>query len=184
MKVGDRIRLPPTLSHPADEYRVVEIVANQVRLVSKHGARRWVSASQLQDLIERATPVKSSPVTPDSFDRDEGVLSLAGYHVGSTAGLPPVNRQIVLRRVFDMPTAVLPVGRDDSYRAEWGEASSKKRLRKMVRCLESFISMHLGRGVQYRKSIADWKADLQWIATELGAANGFKCYPMSFPPDS
>ena len=41
MKVGDRVRLPRTLSQPAGEYRVVAVDANYIRFVStKEGVKR------------------------------------------------------------------------------------------------------------------------------------------------
>jgi hypothetical protein len=45
--------------------------------------------------------------------------------------------------------------------------------------------LRLGQGVQYnRRSIREWKEDLHWLDSELRAPNGFKCYPMWFPPSS
>jgi hypothetical protein len=184
VKVGEWVRLPPTLSQAAGEYRIAAIVGNRVQLVSRKGVRRVEAQDRLSSLIERATPRPTSPVATGSFSRDEGVLSSLGYHVGATAGLPPASRQIVLRRVFDMPATQLPVGQDQGYRAEWGDRCSEKRLSKMMRCLESFISLHLGRGVQYRRSISEWREDLQWLDAELRAPNGFTCYPMWFPRTS
>ncbi len=185
MNVGDWVRLPATLSQAAGDYRIVKILGDYVELVSKTGERRMEALDRLPTLVERATPKPTSSVTTDSFRRDEGVLSSLGYHVGATAGLPPDNRQIVLRRVFEMDAAQLPVGNDEDYRAEWGERRSENRLAKMMRCLESFISLRLGQGVQYnRRSIREWKEDLHWLDSELRAPNGFKCYPMWFPPSS
>jgi hypothetical protein len=156
MNVGDWVRLPATLSQAAGDYRIVKIVGDYVELVSKKGERRMEALDRLPTLVERATPKPTSSVTTDSFRRDEGVLSSLGYHVGATAGLP----------------------------AEWGERRSENRLAKMMRCLESFISLRLGQGVQYNRSIREWKDDLHWLDTELRAPNGFRCYPMWFPPSS
>lgn len=183
MNIGDRVSLPATLSHPAGEYRIVQIDGADVRLRSKSGIERWVRGGHLPALIERATPPPSSPVNADSFQRDEGVLRRSGYRVGAM-GLPVVNRQIVLRRIFQMPASKLPVGDDELYRAEWGEAASEKRTTKMFRCLENFILLHLGRDITYARSIAEWKVDLHWIDVELRAPNAFRCHPMWFPPDS
>lgn len=83
--------------------------------------------------------------------------------------MPAINRQIVLRRVYAMPPAKLPAGNDEAYRAEWGEERSQKRLSKMARCLESFISLHLRRDHEYQRSIKEWKEDLEWLDKELGA---------------
>ena len=148
MRVGDRVRLPPTLSQPAGEYCIVAIEGNEIRLVSKNGIERRVTKDDLPILVGRATPAVTAPVSADSFNRDDGVLSQAGYHVGSAAAMPAINRQIVLRRVFEMPAVLLPVGGDESYRAEWGEPCSERRLSKMMRCLESFISLRVDRGFQ------------------------------------
>jgi len=170
MKMGDRVRLPPSLSQPAGEYRIVAFDDNYVRLVStKQGVKRSVSKDELPVLIGRATPAPTTVLAADAFARDEGVLSRSGYHVGAAAALPAVNRQIVLHRVFAMPAAQLPAGNDEAYRAEWGEARSQKRLSKMARCLESFISVHLTRGHEYQRSIKEWKEDLDWLDKELGA---------------
>ena len=83
--------------------------------------------------------------------------------------MPAINRQIVLRRVFAMPRAKLPAGNDDAYRAEWGEECSQKRLSKLARCLESFVSVHLTRGHEYQRSIKEWREDLEWLDEKLGA---------------
>src|SRR5689334_328001 len=98
MKVGDRVKLPPSLSEPGGEYRIVAMNADTVRLRSKHGVERRVAKDQLPILLARATPIATTPVSSESFSRDHGVLSQEGYHVGAIANLPPVNRQIVLRR--------------------------------------------------------------------------------------
>jgi len=181
-KIGDRLRLPPTLSQPGGEYRIVSIAEGSVRLRSKDGVERYENAEDLPSLLCRARPVASTPITSDTFRRDDGVLSAEGYHVGMTAGLAPNRRQIVLRRVFNKPATELLVGGDEIYRAEWGEARSEARLAKIIRCLESFINLHWNRGRQYRKSISDWIADLTWLDEELREPNGFKCYPMDFGP--
>lgn len=174
MKVGDRVRLPPTLSQPGGEYRIVAIDDNHFRVVSTKGAvNRRVAKDQLLILIARATPAPTTVVDANAFARDEGVLSRTGYRVGAAAAMPSINRQIALGRVFETPAAQLPVGNDDVYRAEWGEARSEKRLSKMTRCLETFISLHLSRGLRYRRSIAEWKEDLQWLDVELRVPNGF-----------
>jgi hypothetical protein len=170
MKVGDRVRLPPTLSQPGGEYRIVAIDDDRFRLVStKERVKRAVAKDQLPALVARATPAPTTALDADAFARDEGVLSRSGYHVGAAAAMPAINRQIVLRRVFTMPAAQLPSGNDEAYRAEWGEERSQKRLYKMACCLESFISAHLTRGLEYKRSIAEWKEDLAWLGVELGA---------------
>ncbi len=170
MRIGDRVRLPPTLSQPGGEYRIVAVDEAHVRLVStKESVKRSVAKDQLSVLAARATRAPTTVLAADAFTRDEGVLSLSDYHVGAAAAMPAINRQIVLRRVFAMPAAELPAGNDEAYRAEWGDERSQKRLAKMARCLESFISVHLARGHEYKRSIKEWKEDLEWLAKELGA---------------
>jgi len=170
MKIGDRVTLPPTLSQPGGEYRIVALDDNDVHLISTKGwVKRSVASDQLPVLAARATPAPTTVLAADAFARDEGVLSRSGYHVGAAAAMPAINRQIVLRRVFAMPAAKLPAGNDDAYRAEWGEECSQKRLSKLARCLESFISVHLTRGHEYKRSIKEWREDLEWLDDELGA---------------
>lgn len=182
MKKGDRVRLPATLSQPAGEYRIVRIDADLIHLVStKGGVKRQVPGDQLPQLMERATPAPSAAFHTGAFNRDEGVLSLSGYGVGATAEMPALNRQIALRRVFEQPAAQLRVANDEVYRAEWGEARTEKRLVKMMRCLESFISLHMSRGLEYRRAIAEWKEDLEWLDAKLRAPNGFRYRSMWLP---
>ena len=170
MKIGDRVRLPPTLSQPGGEYRIVAVDDDHVRLRStKGGVKRIVAKDQLPVLAARATPVPTTVLAADAFGRDEGILSRSGYRVGAAAAMPTINRQIVLRYVYGMSAAQLPAGNDEAYRAEWGEARSQERLNKMARCLESFISLHMKRGQEYQRSINEWKEDLEWLGEELGA---------------
>jgi hypothetical protein len=174
--IGDRIRLPASFAEPSGEYLVVSIEGEFAVLRSaKDNIKRHVRLGELPDLLARTSPVPTSPITSGAFGRDDGVLSALGYHVGATAALPPTNRQIALRLAFGMPYSKLPVGSDEIYRAEWGEADSEQRFAKMLRCLESFISLHLNRGSEYHRSIREWKADLEWLQDEIGIRNGFHC---------
>ena len=146
-------------------------------LSSKDNLRRFVRLDEIPGLIERTTPPPSVPVTSDSFHRDRGVLSELGYRVGAHAAMPAINRQIALRRVFNRPSEKLPVGIDEAYRAEWGDAGTVERFAKMARCLESFVQLHARHPDKYRRSIAEWKADLKWLETEIGDPYGFSLPP-------
>ena len=83
--------------------------------------------------------------------------------------MPAINRQIALLRVFTTLAKDLPVGTDEPYRVEWGEAGTEARFAKMRRCLESFVDLHLKHPPEYRRSIAEWRDDLRWLEREVGA---------------
>ncbi len=174
LKVGDRLRLPATLSQPGGEYRVVAIKDDMVEFrSSKDNVTRFVKLDDVPALLERLTPTATTPITSESFGRDHGVLSQMGYRVGAHAALPAINRQIALRRVFTTLAKDLPVGTDEPYRVEWGEAGTEARFAKMRRCLESFVDLHLKHPPEYRRSIAEWRDDLRWLEREVGEPNGF-----------
>ncbi len=89
------------------------------------------------------------------------MLSALGYHVGSTEGLPEVERRFLLDQVF---VICLPPLNDYGYMLEWNAPKSPGRLKKLAETLAA-----LTRNAKRRKSkdlqlaCDDWQADLDYL---------------------
>lgn len=102
-----------------------------------------------------------------------GILAHMGYRVGKTAGRSRRKRQRVLKRVFWEED--LPFVKDRAYMQQWGEAASRKRLRKMADTIASLCRNEKRRNEQLGGSldeaISQREEDLAWLKRDLYDGN-------------
>ena len=134
---------------------------------------------QLIDLFEKQSANESDPGFPfpeihihdvrannDSVMgnpdwRDVGLLKLSGYSVGKTYGIPSPKRIRILNYIFLKDD--LSDIRDRSYAAEWGEAKSLLRLKKMADSISSFANQAIRNPNDTSVAVAHWTHDLAYL---------------------
>lgn len=101
---------------------------------------------------------KSEKLTIDA--PDIGVLKAVGYHVG-VSGEDTAVRRILLDNVFRRR---LPPVDTFSYMQEWGQPSSRDRLKKMADTIAAFarLQKQMNNGAR-GKAIQDWEMDLKYL---------------------
>ena len=94
----------------------------------------------------------------------DGVLSAFGYHVGNFGITDAGQRQKLLALIFeaDLPPVLSP-----EYILEWGQPSSKQRLRKLSRVLRGLVSSkskQVPNKKSLKRAVDHWKDDLSFLA--------------------
>jgi len=169
MSAGDWVHLGVTLSFGEGLYKVITISAAGVTVRGEDGRNHALSKEQFETLmLAPASPKRRFAKKTDFFDRTDGVLAAAGYHVG-ISGLSKVKRRGVLTWVFETPLNALPKVGDAAYRAEWGESRSAKRFNKITSCLWTFAQNGMARREQPREAVNDWQDDYKWFYEAYGA---------------
>jgi hypothetical protein len=93
--------------------------------------------------------------------RQQGMLSLLGYHVGETEPTPRNVRQCILEYAFE---CYLPPLQDIAYYAEWGPPVTPRRLEKLANTLAALVRNAKRRHqIAYRVAIDDWEHDLWFL---------------------
>jgi hypothetical protein len=117
-------------------------------------------------------PVTAAPVgtrrLKDIPWREEGMLSLLGYHVGKTQPTPPAIRLRILEYTFecDLP----PVG-DRAYFLEWGKPRTSQGLRKLANTSTALTRNAKRRDqVSYSAAINGWEKDLAFLRNKYYAS--------------
>ena len=168
MSAGDWVRLGATLSFGEGLYKVITMSTPGVTVRGGDGQNHALSTEQFEKLmLAPAAPKRRFARKADFFDRKDGVLAAAGYHVGIT-GLGKAQRREVLRWVFEQPLNALPRVGDAAYRAEWGESRSAKRVNKITSCLWTFAQNGMARREQPREAVNDWQEDYKWFCETYG----------------
>lgn len=114
---------------------------------------------------------------------DVGVLKIMGYHVGMS-GEDKAVRRILLDNVFNRR---LPPVHSFSYTKEWGQPTSRTRLKKLAdtiaACARNQKRMNNGsRG----KAIQDWEMDLKYLHRKYykGKFDGEPFWPTTRDPNA
>mgnify|MGYP001306304517 CR=1 FL=1 len=99
------------------------------------------------------------------FNSELGLLGLLGYRVGEN-GLPTQRRRKIISKVIVIPTEMVESATRVLHRSvdnihEWGEAGSRKRIHKLVRTLEAFISLNEDNPSK-NEAVRNWSSDLSW----------------------
>lgn len=100
------------------------------------------------------------PVTiGEGFDSDEASSPLyrMGYSVAQQLGLTPSARHDVLVETYQEET--LPWCISDEYMEDWGQSSSRKRLRRIAWHLHLMTK----RFRRHPEAVARWESDLNWL---------------------
>jgi hypothetical protein len=92
-----------------------------------------------------------------------GMLSEMGYHVGTTEGLPYVERRFILDQVHDI---CLPPLNDRFYMLEWGEPRTPGRLRKTAETIAALARNAKRRRLDLQAACDDWEGDLDYLYTK------------------
>lgn len=120
----------------------------------------WVSTNVSIDWRNSATASADSYYLPLN-----SMLDAMDYHAGKTGKLE-VERREILRRTFE---GELPLVRDATYTADWGEPSTSKRLHKIAGHLAWLIEEKSRQrdSERYQWAIEDWQSDLAWLKDEF-----------------
>lgn len=100
--------------------------------------------------------------------REEGIFSLAGYHVGETAGLPEAERRYRLRRLLLEPLPshyALVIEKKEL--ATWGEPGTAQRLKRLAYRIAGFWKQFASRGQGVEQALSQWSDDLAYLKTEF-----------------
>lgn len=100
--------------------------------------------------------------------RQEGILSLSGYHVGKTNGVKEAVRRRILNALFLVDD--LEDVADFDYALQWGAPGSDKRFRKIHDSLSAFKANAEGRHGKHLDmswAINDWSRDLAYLDETL-----------------
>lgn len=101
--------------------------------------------------------------------RKEGILSMSGYHVGKTKGVPENERHRILNSLL-LYDDLDDVG-DRSYAEEWGRPGTRKRYKKIHDSILTFLNNGIAKnrsgGFDMSKAIDDWKSDASYIENEI-----------------
>ena len=117
-----------------------------------------------------ATDIKNSrkqAIGSFGFNWEEtGLLSTSGYSVGVSSEIKSFKRRQILDYIFledDLSDIT-----NQNYKASWGQANTKKRLKKIVDSLVMFAKNAKRQSANYAIAIQSWEEDLQYIeATHL-----------------
>lgn len=97
--------------------------------------------------------------------RKEGLLSIRGYRVGKTKGLPSKERHAILENLLIRDK--LNDVDDTDYAAGWGKPGSQQRHAKLASTLKSLIDLSKKRSAKGKldlsKAISDWREDLEYL---------------------
>jgi hypothetical protein len=94
--------------------------------------------------------------------RELGILSASGYRVGATQGVREDIRRRLLNSLF-LDDDLSDID-DVDYSAEWGNARTGDRLKKLVDSLTSFTkNAKRKERADMRQAISEWVADLQYL---------------------
>jgi len=97
--------------------------------------------------------------------RKEGLLSIRGYRVGKTKGLPIGERHSILENIL-MRDGLNDVD-DTDYAAAWGQPASQQRFNKLSATLKSLADIAEKRSVKSKlnlnRAISDWRTDLGYL---------------------
>lgn len=126
-------------------------------------------------------PMRSADIDMPS----DGVFSYFGYHVGDTRPIPRNERHAILEKIFSASHEELQQSNlEPQYLAEFGDAGSAKRLRKMANVLAT-LTKNLRRkqsptGQDCSTAIADYESDLEYLReTYYVGVFGFNIKPMA-----
>lgn len=98
--------------------------------------------------------------------RKEGLLSLSGYRVGVTRGVPRPKRELILNTIVLVDD--LSDIRDGEYAREWGAPDTEARLKKLADTLATFArNATLQEGANMQTAIQEWESDLEYISTNF-----------------
>ena len=91
-----------------------------------------------------------------------GLLKHLGYTVGTSKGKPRLQRQTILKRVFELNE--IPNFAPSEFVAEWGSSSSARRLKKMAYSMAAFCknAKRKRRSIMTR-AVENWEDDLAWL---------------------
>lgn len=110
--------------------------------------------------------------TEEEFDEDQEVIHLPegesplvkmGYIVGTHFGLPPVERQEILKRAFEgrIPRATNHDNIEE-YMKQWGAPRTSQRLWRIAKHLAGQIYLKR-RNPTMEVAVSEWSADLKWL---------------------
>jgi hypothetical protein len=126
----------------------------------------------LDEMSVTAFPWPGTDATPaadatDSFtpEYQEGLLSHFGYRVGRR-GVPIETRRDILEQTFLATT--LPQVNSFEYLAEWGDADSAARLKKMAHVIAALCrNAKRQKTADLSASISEWQSDLDWLKSRF-----------------
>tara|TARA_R110002072_G_scaffold13135_11_gene55540 strand:+ start:9480 stop:10397 length:918 start_codon:yes stop_codon:yes gene_type:complete len=150
-----------------DRARAVMLLAS-IRLLGE--TRGWIYQAHIghHDLLGWTRPKAVRKLKPEDvkdYDWDgNGVLSLAGYHVGETKGVDRGERHRCLTRVyvgeFD---PLIP----DNIQISWGSPASEQRLERIATAIARYRHRHSLKKETSRKAMRQWQADLNFLRTDI-----------------
>jgi hypothetical protein len=117
-----------------------------------------------------ATDIKKSrkqAIGSFGFNWEEtGLLGTSGYSVGVSSEIKSFKRREILDYIF-LEDDLSDITNQD-YKASWGQANTKKRLKKIVDSLVMFARNAKRQSANYAIAIQSWEEDLQYLeATHL-----------------
>lgn len=96
-------------------------------------------------------------------------LVLLGYRVGRAKGLSARQRRDILKAAYhedDLPRVDLPKRDCDEYMQSWGDASSRKRLRRMA-CHIAWLIRKNRKRDNWNQAVEEWSEDLEWLKKQI-----------------
>ena len=112
----------------------------------------------LQAQIEFEREYRAAGGSSSFFGQEKSPLACYGYAVGKTNGRSVAERRAIIEFTL---SAELPSIFPDSYRRDWGEPISNRRMNKIISHLSSLADLRSGRK-NFEVAVQHWRDDASW----------------------